>query len=153
MAGEGHLLNTCGNLVKYFKLDKNVTFVGIITSEEFQDYLKNSLAFVQHSITAANGDAEGTPVSILEAGAEGVPVISTKHAGIPDIVLDNITGFLVEEHDVEEMILKMIQLLKEPGLARSMGQNAKQRIRENFSLRRHIDLLDELLQKASFRRS
>ena len=87
--------------------------------------LKNFLAFVQHSIIAANGDAEGTPVSILEAGAAGVPVISTKHAGIPDLVLDNITGFLVEEHDVEEMILKMIQLLKEPSSARIHGPECK----------------------------
>ena len=150
MAGEGHLLNTCQNLVKYFEIDKNVSFVGIISSEEFQDYLKNSLGFIQHSITAANGDAEGTPVSILEAGAAGVPVVSTKHAGIPDVVLNDITGFLVEEHDVEGMSLKMMQLLKDPALARSLGQNAKQRINQNFTLSRHINILDELLEKAVY---
>ena len=79
-----------------------------------------------------------------------MPVVSTKHAGIPDVVLNDITGFLVEEHDVEGMSLKMMQLLKDPALARSLGQNAKQRINQSFTLSRHINILDELLEKAVY---
>ena len=49
--------------------------------------MQHARAFVQHSVTAADGDSEGTPVSILEAGAAGLPVVSTRHAGIPEGVV------------------------------------------------------------------
>lgn len=148
LAGDGALLNTCSNLITQFNLERNVFLVGVISPKKFQEYLENSIAFVQHSVTALNGDAEGTPVSILEAGAAGLPVVSTKHAGIPDVVQDGITGFLVEEHDVENMSLMMIRFLKEPLLARDLGNKARQRIKENFSLKKHIDILDQLVEKA-----
>ena len=62
---------------------------------------------MQHSITASNGDTEGLPVGILEAMATALPVISTRHSGIPEAVEDGITGFLVEEHDVRGMAERM----------------------------------------------
>ena len=70
---------------------------------ELVQHLKSSTAFAQHSITAENGDMEGTPVGIVEASYAGLPVISTFHAGIPDVINNRETGLLVEEHDVEEM--------------------------------------------------
>lgn len=148
LAGDGALYNTCYNLITQFKLERNVFLLGIISPKKFREHLEDSIAFVQHSVTALNGDAEGTPVSILEAGAAGLPVISTKHAGIPDVVQDGITGFLVEEHDVDNMSLKMITLLEEPLLARDLGNKARQRIKENFTLKKHIDVLDQLIEKA-----
>lgn len=149
LAGDGALYNTCKNLITQFNLERNVFLIGVISPQKVQEYLENSIAFVQHSVTALNGDEEGTPVSILEAGAAGLPVISTNHAGIPDVVQDGVTGFLVEEHDVKDMGLKMISLLKEPLLARKLGTNARQRIKENFTLKQHIDILDQLVEKAS----
>lgn len=148
MAGDGPLLDTCKNLVIYYSLEANVSFVGVISPEEYRDYLSVSLAMVQHSIKADNGDSEGTPVGILEASAAGLTVISTKHAGIPDVIIDGITGLLVEEHDVDGMAENMIQLLKDPEIAKEMGAKGKLNIKENFTLKRHIDVLDELIEKA-----
>ena len=74
MAGDGPLLNACENLVKHFNLEKNVQFLGVISSEEFKKQLTQSMAFVQHSVRAINGDMEGTPVSIMEAGLAGIPI-------------------------------------------------------------------------------
>ena len=107
-----------------------------------------SVAFVQHSITADNGDMEGTPVAVLEASAAGLPVISTFHAGIPDVIIHGETGLLVEEHDVEGMANYMIHLLENPDKAINMGAKGKTHIRDNFSLDRHLNTISELVKKA-----
>ncbi len=148
MAGDGELLNTCKNLVKYYKKEANISFVGVISPEKYREYLKESLAFVQHSVTAENGDSEGTPVCILEASGAGLPVISTKHAGIPDVIINGKTGLLVEEHDVDGMAENMIELLENTEMAKKMGAKGKINIEENFKMDRHINLLDELIEKA-----
>lgn len=138
IGGDGELLNTCKNLVRALGLQHAVTLPGILTKQEFFDHLQNSAAFVQHSITADNGDSEGTPLSILEASAAGLPVVSTKHAGIPDVIEDGVTGILVEEHDVNGMAEAMINLLQDKRKAQEMGKCGKVRIREYFSMDRHI---------------
>ncbi len=148
MAGDGPLLDTCKNLVKYFRLEANINFVGVISPEKYREYLSESLAFVQHSVTAENGDSEGTPVGIVEASAAGLPVISTGHAGIPDVVIHGKTGLLVEEHDVDGMAENMIKLLENPEIAKEMGEKGKINIKENFTLKRHIEVLDALIQNS-----
>lgn len=147
MAGNGLLLNMCENLVKYHGLENSVEFVGIISPERYREYLEESLAFIQHSIIAENGDSEGTPVAILEASAAGLPVISTIHAGIPDVIKNKETGLLVEEHDVMGMSNNMIILLKDLSLAKKLGKSGKENIKNNFTLQRHIDVLDGLIEK------
>lgn len=145
MVGDGPLLNACVNLVSYLKLDNNVIFLGVLNHEQLISYYTKVKAFVQHSVTAANGDMEGTPVAILEASAAGIPVISTKHAGIPDVIIDNNTGFLVEEHDVEGMAEKMIKLFDNPQLAETMGKAGRKNTFENYRMERHIDKLNKVI--------
>lgn len=146
LGGNGPLFEVCFNMVKYFKMEGNVTFPGVLTSEQFADYLSTSLAFVQHSVTAISGDQEGTPVAVLEASAAGLPVISTNHAGIPDVILDSETGFLVNEHDVDAMAEKMLLVLGDIELAKRMGLKGKQRIQEKFNLERYLQSLDDLVE-------
>ncbi|WP_299781934.1 glycosyltransferase family 4 protein [uncultured Formosa sp.] len=143
LAGKGILLETCFNLVNHLKLKNNVTFLGVITPKEFQNYLGESLAFVQHSITANSGDMEGTPLAVLEASAAGVPVISTKHAGIPDVIIDGKTGLLSDEHDVMQMVENMLFMLGDPEKARQMGELGRLNILNYFSLDRHIGALQK----------
>ena len=60
---------------------------GIVSHEEVALLMQESRVFVQHSLVPSSGDTEGTPVAILEAGAAGLPVVSTKHAGISEVVI------------------------------------------------------------------
>ncbi|NCP06786.1 MAG: hypothetical protein COW44_01240 [Flavobacteriaceae bacterium CG17_big_fil_post_rev_8_21_14_2_50_33_15] len=145
MAGDGILLNTCKNLVKHYKLTEHVKFLGVITPEVFCNILKESLAFVQHSITAEDGDMEGTPVSVLEASAAGLPVISTYHAGIPDVIIHNETGLLCKEHDVEVMSKHLLLLLNNIEFAKQLGAAGKLRIKSHFNLESHIHVLQDVL--------
>ena len=149
MGGDGLLLSTCKNLVKALGIDDNVDFLGVLTREDFQYHLAKSCAFVQHSITAENGDMEGTPVAILESSAAGLPVISTKHAGIPEVILHNESGLLVEEHDVEGMAANMLKLLDKPEMAKQLGENGKKFIGSNFTMKHHIVALNELIDSVA----
>jgi glycosyltransferase involved in cell wall biosynthesis len=148
IGGDGPLLNTCKNLCKHLKIASNVNFPGVISPAQYRKHLGESLAFVQHSITAENGDMEGTPVGVIEASSAGLPVISTFHAGIPDVIIHNSTGLLCEEHDVDGMAENMLQLLENKGLARSLGENGKKNIRNNFSMEKHLSTLKELINQS-----
>jgi len=147
IGGNGELLEVCLNMVKALKLQDAVLLPGIIDRLQFVDYLSEGLAFIQHSVTALNGDQEGTPVAILEASAAGLPVISTKHAGIPDVIIEGKTGFLVDEHDVDDMAHKMILLLKNKELAKELGNNGKEKIKTDFTLERHLNTIDDVIER------
>ncbi|TCK68819.1 glycosyltransferase involved in cell wall biosynthesis [Winogradskyella wandonensis] len=149
LAGDGSLLNMCQNLVSYYGLEKHVEFLGVIKPDLYRKILSESIAFVQHSITALNGDMEGTPVAILEASMAGIPIISTNHAGISDVVVHNKTGLLGEEHDVERMSKHMLKLLDDEDYAKEMGAAGKAHALENFSMMRHIQTLQNILECAT----
>ena len=138
IGGEGILLNVCKNIVKAYGIEESVNFPGILRPEETAKYMQNSIAYVQHSVVAESGDSEGTPVAILEASASGLPVIATRHAGIPDIIITNETGFLVEEYDINTMASAMIQLIEDKKLAKRIGLAGKDRILNNFTMDKYI---------------
>jgi len=145
LAGNGTLMNVCVNLVKQYQLEKQVQFLGVVTPDAYRVLLSESLAFVQHSIVAASGDMEGTPLAVLEASVAGLPVIATKHAGIPDVIIDGETGLLCEEHDVHGMANNMLQLMDDVEYAKKMGASGKQHILNNYSMQRHISALQNIL--------
>jgi colanic acid/amylovoran biosynthesis glycosyltransferase len=143
MVGDGDLLEACKLLAKKLQIENNIEFCGVLAPAAIADLFSTSVAFVQHSLTADNGDTEGTPVAVLEASAAGLPVIATKHAGIPDVIVDGETGFLFEEGDVKAMTTAMIHILDNPELAKRMGQAGRKRIIEKFTLDRHISVIND----------
>jgi colanic acid/amylovoran biosynthesis glycosyltransferase len=147
MIGDGPMLSICKNIVNAYNLTENIIFLGRKEPKEILSYLENSIAFIQHSIVAEDGDTEGTPLSILEAAAAALPVISTYHGGIPDVITDGKTGFLVKEHDVIGMSEKIKELLFNPNIAVEMGQNSRSNIRDNFSLDKHLNKINELISQ------
>jgi len=133
MIGGGELFESTRALVKTLGLTDVITFPGVQSSEEIIRRLHYSRMYVQHSLRPASGDSEGTPVSILEACACGLPVVSTRHAGIKDAVLEQVSGLLVDEGDYHGMAEAIITLLKDPALCRQMGQAAQERIFNNYN--------------------
>jgi glycosyltransferase involved in cell wall biosynthesis len=148
LVGDGPLMNACKNLARCTGAGDKIYFLGTLDRDRVFELLETSIAYVQHSITADNGDKEGTPVAVLEAGAAGIPVVSTKHAGIGDAVIDQKTGFLVEEHDVDGMAQKMASLLRDPELAEQLGHAAKQRIANKYRMEVHIRSLQSAIRAA-----
>ena len=148
MIGDGPLLDECRALVSQLGIESAVTFLGTQPPTVVQDEMRRARCFVQHSVEASNGDCEGTPVGILEAGASGLPVVSTRHAGIPDVVIEGETGLLVDERDVAGMAKHMVALVRSPQLAGRLGRNARQHIAQNLSKEVSLSQLWAIIQAA-----
>lgn len=93
----------------------------------------------------ATGDQEMMPVGILEAMAYNLPVVSTRHAGIPEAVEEKITGYLVDEGDTRCMSDCIVKLAQDRELRKRMGSAARERVNDRFSWGlEHTALLDLL---------
>lgn len=149
MIGDGSLLAACRDLAIGLDMAHAVTFLGPQPHDVVQREMRAARAFVQHSVTAASGDSEGTPVAILEAGSMGLPVVATRHAGIPDVVVEGETGLLVDERDVAGMAQQMLTLGRDPQLAGQLGQKAAAHIRHYYTMEQSLSRLSRVLQAAA----
>lgn len=141
MIGEGPLLKRCRELAARLSVAHAVTFTGSLPHGAVAEEMRRARLFAQHSVRAESGDSEGTPVSIQEASAAGLPVISTRHAGIPEVVIEGVTGLLVDEGDVEGMAREMLRLLRDPAFAAALGDAGRRHAREHFSSARCVERL------------
>lgn len=153
MVGEGPLLESCRALAAELGLGGAVEFLGAQSHERVREEMRAARCFVQHSVEAPNGDCEGTPLGILEAGASGLPVVSTRHAGIPDVVVEGETGLLVEEGDVGGMAEGMARLAGDAALAGRMGRAARKHVAENFSVEKSDRNLWAIIESCMARRA
>ena len=145
LVGYGPLLPQCRKLIRELGMESKITLHGAQPPEFVASLLAESYAFVQHSITAPNGETEGLPVAVLEAMSSGLPIISTRHAGIPEAVSDGENGYLVDENDVDGMAEAIRRLLDDPDSATEMGAVGRNRAKDLFSARRQMTALRELL--------
>lgn len=152
MIGDGELLEECKDLVQDLNLASFVTFSGVLDACEIAKIYQDALVFVQHSVRTSDNDSEGTPLSILEASAAGLPVVSTRHAGIVDVVEEEVTGFLVNEGDVNAMSEKMCVLLDNPNLAFEMGQNASKKMHTAFTMSKYLESLSGIIENCRIKK-
>jgi colanic acid/amylovoran biosynthesis glycosyltransferase len=138
MIGDGPLLEQCKKLAEQLGIAHAVNFLGPQGHAVVQEEMRHARCFVQHSVEAPSGDSEGTPVSILEAAGSGLPVVSTRHAGIPQAVVEAQTGFLVDEGDVSGMAACMLRLAEDPELAARLGKAARDHVLNSFSKERSL---------------
>lgn len=143
------LYEECQKLVDELGIQNSVIFTGIMDQTQIAGMMRTCFAYVQHSIIAPNGDMEGTPLSILEAGASGIPIVSTRHAGIKEAVVHGSTGYLVDEKDEDGMARYMIELCDNPEMAKSFGLNGRKHIEENYVLEKQIRKYYALAQAAA----
>ena len=145
--GEGPLLALARDFVRYHALTSSVSLLGGQPSEMVRQHLEAADIFLQHSTTdEATGDAEGLPVSVLEAMAYALPVVSTRHAGIPEAVVHGTSGLLVEERDVSGMAECIVTLARSVDSRRALGEAGWRRAREHFTWARERDRLRALLR-------
>jgi glycosyltransferase involved in cell wall biosynthesis len=144
--GEGELLPAARQFVRAFELDDYVTLHGGRSSDAVIEMMTRADIFVQHSVTDPDtGDEEGLPVAILEAMANSLPVVSTRHAGIPEAVADGETGLLVDEMDSKRMADCLVILARDARLRCSMGMAGWRTARERFTWHRERSDLCRIL--------
>jgi len=117
--------------------DTDIVFINNFVSENPRamvlEEMQNCDVFLLTSIKLPDSDKEGTPVVLMEAQACGKTCISTFHAGIPEVVLNNQTGILVPEGDIESLTSAMLHLYSNDSLRRNLGENARKHISKNFN--------------------
>ena len=122
LVGDGPLRARCAALVAERGLGDRVTLHGALSHAAVAALMARAAMFVQHSVTDPEGKIEGFPVAIAEAMFTALPVVSTRHSGIPEHVRDGVSGLLVAEHDVAGQAAAMARLLADPGSAAAMGR-------------------------------
>jgi colanic acid/amylovoran biosynthesis glycosyltransferase len=126
------------------ELGVNATFLGSLPPEEVFDHIAAARMLVAPSRTAADGDSEGLPTTILEAAALGVPVVSTRHSGIPEAVLDGRTGLLGPERDPAALAANIARLLADEDLRRRLGAEGRRHVEVHFDLSKQSVALEKI---------
>ena len=146
MVGVGELWEQAKKLVIELNLQEKVDFMGVQPPQEVAKLLQQASIFVQHSmVNPLNGDSEGTPNSVLEATAVGLPVVSTFHGGIKDAVAHGETGFLVEEGDYEGMAAYIYELLANAQTAEEMGRKGRIKMESEYSIEGQTAKLQKII--------
>jgi colanic acid/amylovoran biosynthesis glycosyltransferase len=123
-----------------------VTLHGRHGQETVRDGLERSDVLVAASVTAADGDEEGIPNVLKEAMALGLPVVGTRHAGIPELIEDGVSGVLVPERDEAALADALQRLAREPGRWTAMGRAGRAKIEMEYDIDRLNDRLAGLLE-------
>ena len=140
IVGDGPLKTEILRYVQSHSLQNVVTLLGHIPHDSptlLEEY-KNADIFLHPSITTPDGDKEGIPGTIVEAMASGLPVVSTFHAGIPDVIQDEVSGLLVEERDINGLALCIQRLAEDPKLRMRYGKNARNQAVKLYDMREKI---------------
>ena len=151
LIGDGALRVAVEDRIRALGLEGQVTLLGLQAPAQVAERMRHVRCLLLPSRVAADGDSEGCPVALLEAQVAGLPVVSTRHAGIPEVVLEDRTAFLVDEGDIEALALGLERLLKDPKLAGQMGLAAANYARERFTVSEHISTVAEVLRRAAAR--
>lgn len=149
--GDGPLGSQLRTLIEELGQSEAVTLHGAKNGDAVREMLGQAHIFMLPSVTASDGDQEGTPVSVLEAQAAGLPVISTRHAGIPEIVLSGQSGFLVTERDFAALADRLTYLIEHPERWLEMGRQGRAFVEAHFTdqhcTRVLLQIYDEVLEK------
>jgi colanic acid/amylovoran biosynthesis glycosyltransferase len=151
IVGDGPLRSKVLQRAAELGVSDRVHLTGALPHGEAMNLLAHSQICTQHSVTDPDGDQEGQPVSLVEAAAMGLPIVSTYHSGIPGIVLDGRTGYLVAEHDVAAMGRRIAALARQPATREEFGAAARRHVEQDFSLERETTKLIVLLRRAAAR--
>lgn len=150
LAGDGPTRPECERLAEELGVSGRVKFLGRVTMHEVPGLLHDADIFVHHSITGSDGNKEGTTLAIGEAMAVGLPILSTYNGGIPEMVVQGESGYLVSEKDVENYTKKWIELIKRKDQFESIGNFNRDRILNYFNMRKQNEILKEIYREVIF---
>lgn len=142
--GDGPLQAELEQLIHSLDVEAQVKLLGWKAQRDVIELLHQSDILVAPSVTSKTGDQEGIPVAIMESMAMGLPVVSTWHSGIPELVADGVSGFLVPERDVDALAQRLAYLVNHPHVWAALGRAGRNRVEEHFNNQPLSDRLVEL---------
>lgn len=145
--GDGPLHGDLDRLIRELGIGRNVQMAGWKNHDEVIGLMRESHVLMAPSITTGDGDQEGIPNVIKEAMALGLPVISTMHSGIPELVENAVTGFLVPERDVDALTDRLVHVIDNPDMWADMGRNGRSYVEANYDINALNDRVVEIYRK------
>lgn len=140
--GDGVLRTPLEELAK--QLDLNCRFLGSQPSEVVRQALETARVFCAPSVTASNGDSEGLAMVFAEALAMGVPVVTSDHGGIRELVEDGVTGILAPERDSEKLAEGILRYLSDDELWTASRARGVAKVRNEFNLATQTERLEQI---------
>jgi colanic acid/amylovoran biosynthesis glycosyltransferase len=134
IVGDGPLRTALSERIHHARLADRVILLGARPQEEVRGYLERASVFVLPSVVTARGDRDGIPVALMEAMAVGLPVVSTRVSGIPELVEHGESGLLAEPRDAVGLARCIEHLLADPSAARRMAARARDTVERDFDV-------------------
>lgn len=134
-------------VIEKYRIRNSVQLLGYVSYQRFLLEAEKANIFISPSIVAPDGDTEGgAPVSIIEMSASGLPILSTFHCDIPEVVINGETGFLVPERNVEVLADRLEYLVSHPEIWPRMGERARKYIEQEYHLIKQVRKLELIYQ-------
>jgi len=149
IVGGGPLEEPLRARIEELGLQETVRLTGPLPQEEVRQLLKEATLFVLACATEPDGGMDTLPTVIVEAMAAGLPVVSTRLAGVPEMVAHGVTGLLVGEKEPAALADAIEALLCDPAKAQQMGTRGKAVVAERFSIGTTVRELRRLLESLS----
>jgi len=147
IAGDGPLRVTCELLKKRSPYRGSIQILGAVTVDHAKKLLSNADIYTQHNITGEiTRQSEGFGISVIEAMAEGLPVVCTRSGGINETVVDGKTGILVTPGDIEGQADAIFRLSMDVSLRQKLGFEGHKRVLDNFSMEQEARRLRMIMQ-------
>lgn len=147
IVGDGELREELETLIRDLGVGDRVHLLGWKDRSEVSRLLYWAHIFLAPSVTASNLDEEGIPTSIMEAAASGLPVLSTFHSGIPELVLHEESGVLVQPRDHSAIKAGLLKLLERADHWAQMGAAGRRHVEQQFDIENLNDRLVDTYQR------
>ncbi|MDT7541863.1 MAG: colanic acid/amylovoran biosynthesis glycosyltransferase [Acidobacteriota bacterium] len=145
--GDGALREYLQSVIDEAGMGGAIRLVGWKSRADVREMLRRSHIFLGPSVTGHDGDEEGIPVSLMEAMATGLPVVCTAHSGIPELVQDSVSGFLVPERDALSLAERLSFLIDREDSWRELARRARSVVEERHDIGKLNDELVEIYRR------
>lgn len=140
LAGRGDQEDEYKQLAISLGLKEQTTFLGLLKHDKIPEFLAGIDIFVMPSIS----DGESFGVAALEASASGLPVVATRVGGVPEVVIDNKTGILVDRCDSDQLAVAIDKLIDDAGLRIRMGLAGREFVEKNYRWENNVEAMENL---------
>lgn len=144
IVGDGELRDEIEQKIEELGLQEEVNLHGYVEYSKMREMMYENHILLAPSVTAESGDKEGAPMVIIEGQATGMPIISTRHSGIPEIVKQGESAYLAKEKNSEELAEKLEKMLKASDKWKEKGHAGRKFIEQKHSIDRMVKSLEEV---------
>lgn len=145
--GQGREEPRLRGLAAELGIDDQLEVAGARHQEEVRNMMRSASALCLPCLRDTDGNQDALPTVLLEAMAVGLPVVSTRISGVPEIIDTEVNGLMVEPGDPEKLANALARILTDPALSQRLNAAGRQKVSERFDIRRNVTTLHSWLRE------